>query len=138
MVHALKEIWRVLIPGQNLIDLRPLTGQSRVEVIADNQVWFAGLVDDTEDKLDTMAADRSVAQMVNEGWFRQVRQAFFDYSVYWDSPDEMKAYAETCWTKSRLPKAVLAQTRQFVAGSNGSARVRIRRKLMIARYQKFV
>lgn len=136
MVHALTEIWRVLIPGQSLIDLRPLAGQSRVEIIAGEQVLFAGLVDETDDKQDDLAADSAIAQVIEEGRFSQVHKAFFDYATYWDTVDKMKAYAEARWTNSYLPDAVLAKTRQFMADSTPTARLRIRRKLMIARYRK--
>ena len=136
MVRALREIWRVLRPGKDLIDLRPLAGQSRVEVMAAEQRLFAGRVDESEDRLDDLAADRAIAQMVDDGRFSRARQAFFDYAIYWDTPDEMAAYAKARWTKSRLPEAVLARTRQFMDHSKADARVRIRRRVMIARYQK--
>ena len=136
MVHALKEIWRVLIPGQSLIDLRPLAGHSRVEVMAGNQLQFAGLVDESDDKQDDLAADNAIAFVVDEGWFSQIRKTSFDYATYWDTPDEMKAYAEARWTKSYLPEAVLARTRQLIATSTPPVRLRIRRKMMIARYRK--
>jgi len=136
MVHALTEIWRVLISGQCLIDLRPLAGQSRVEVIAGKQIFLAGLVDETGDRLDDLAADNAIAQLVEEGRFCQLHKTFFDYATYWDTPNEMKAYAEERWTKSYLPDAVLAKTRQFIANSPLPVRLRIRRQVMIARYQK--
>jgi hypothetical protein len=136
MVHALKEIWRVLIPGQSLIDLRPLGGQSRVEVMAGSQLQFAGLVDESADQQDDLAADNAIAQAVVEGWFSQVRKTFFEYATYWDTPNEMKAYAEARWTKSHLPEPVLARTRQLIATSTPPVKLRIRRKMMIARYRK--
>jgi hypothetical protein len=136
MVHALREIWRVLIGGHSLIDLRPQAGQSRVEVIAGGQVLLAGLVDESDDRQDDLAADAAIAQVVEDGWFSQVHKAFFDYATYWDTANEMKAYAEARWTKSHLPETVLAKTRKFMAGSDMAATVRIRRRVMIARYQK--
>jgi len=136
MVHALAEIWRVLSPGQSLVDLRPLAGQSRVEVIASQQILLAGLVDESDDKQDDLAADSAIAQMVAEGRFSRVHKTFFDYATYWDTIDEMEAYAQARWTKSYVPDAVLAKTQRFLADSPPTARLRIRRKIMIARYQK--
>lgn len=136
MGHALQEIWRVLIPGQSLIDLRPVAGQSRVEVVTDNQVQFAGLVDESADRQDYLAADSAMSQVVEAGRFSQVRKTLFDYAIYWDTLGEMMAYAKERWTKSYVPEAVLAKTQQFIATNRSPVRLRIRRKLMIARYQK--
>jgi hypothetical protein len=136
MVHALREIWRVLKPGQSLIDLRPLAGQSRVELSTGEEVLLAGLVDEVDERQDDLAADRAITQVVADGRFSQVRKAFFDYATYWDTPDEMQAYAEARWTKSHLPGAVLARTRQLIATTTSPVKLRIRRKLLIARYKK--
>ena len=135
MVHALKEAWRVLAFEGSLIDLRPLAGQSRIEVMIDKRVLSAGLLDESSDKLDDIAADEALAHLVDEGSFIQQHVAFFDYALYWDTPDEMKAYAEARWKKSYLPDDVLTKVRQLMA-SSAIAKVRIRRRMMIARYQK--
>ena len=45
MVRALKEIWRVLTVEGSVIDLRPLAGQSRVEVVDAEQLFFRRLHD---------------------------------------------------------------------------------------------
>ena len=58
------------------------------------------------------------------------------YGRLLDTPDEMKAYATDRWAKSHLPETVLIRSRRFMADSPGIARVRIRRKLIIACYQK--
>lgn len=136
MVHALQEIWRVLIPGKWLIDLRPRSGNLRVEVVAAERVMLAGFIDESAYLPNDMAADKAIAQLTHEGLFIQKREAQFDYAMYWDSPDEMKAYAQERWAEARLPEAVLVRSRWFMTDSPASARVRIRRKIMIVRYQK--
>ena len=136
MVHALREIWRVLIPGKDLIDLRPRSEDLQVEVVAGEQIIFVGVIDESAYLPDDVAADNAVAQLRQEGLFTQKQKAQFDYAMYWDSPDEMQAYARKRWPKSRLPEAVLVRSREFMAVSTVSARVRIRRKIMIIRYQK--
>jgi hypothetical protein len=42
MVHALRESWRVLVPGGSLIDLRPLSASSPVQVVTGNKIVPAG------------------------------------------------------------------------------------------------
>lgn len=136
MVRALKEIWRVLTVEGGVIDLRPLAGQSRVEVVDGEQLFFAGLVDESGDVADDIAADNALAQIVNEGQFIQMRQIFFDYAMYWNTPHEMKRYAQERWQKSYLPDIVLTKVQGFLAHSSTAAKVRIRRKMMITKYQK--
>jgi hypothetical protein len=130
------EIWRVLTVEGNVIDLRPLGGQSRVEVVDGEQRFSAGLVDESGDMADDLAADNAMAQVINEGQFTQTRQAFFDFAMYWNTPDEMQSYAQERWQKSYIPDVVLAKVQDFLARSSISAKVSIRRKMMITRYQK--
>jgi hypothetical protein len=136
MVHALQETWRVLTAEGNMIDLRPLAGESRVEVLVGDEVLSAGLVDESGDEPDDIAANKALAHLVSEGRFILEQQAFFDYALYWDTPDEMKAYVEARWTKSRLPDEVLAKTRRLAAGHSPATKIRLRRRMIIARYRK--
>jgi hypothetical protein len=136
MVHALREIWRVLISGKYLIDLRPRSEDLRVEVVTGEQVIFVGVIDESAYLPDDVAADNALAQIMHEGLFAQNHKAQFDYDMYWDSPDEMKEYARERWPQSRLPEVVLVRSQRLMAAGSAYARVRIRRKVMIARYQK--
>ncbi|MEK7325455.1 MAG: hypothetical protein AAB217_09400, partial [Chloroflexota bacterium] len=110
MVHALREIWRVLAPGGTLIDLRPLSARWPVEVVVNHQATVAGLVDDSPGApLDT-AANESLAQAAREGLFTREQENSFKYLWYWDTPDEMKAYLEENWAPDAiLPDEVLAE-----------------------------
>lgn len=128
MVHALREIWRVLAPEGVLIDLRPLSAGWPVEVVVGQQAAVAGLVDDSPGvPLDT-AANESLEQAAREGLFAREREGSFKYLWYWDTPDEMKAYLEENWAPDAiLPDEVLAEARRLInkAGEGGRARVRL-------------
>ena len=136
MVHALQEIWRVLITGKYLVDLRPRSENLQVEVVAGERVMWAGAIDESAYLPDDVAADKAVAQVIQEGWFSQRCRAQFDYSMYWESLDEMKAYATEQWAKAHLPEATLVRCRRFMAVNPAVARVRIRRKMMIVQHRK--
>jgi hypothetical protein len=138
MVYALREIWRVLVSGKFLIDLRPRSEDLQVEVVAGEQIMFAGVIDESVYLPDDVAADNAVAQIVRAGLFSQKHEARFDFAMYWDSADELKAYARDRWPQTRLPEAVLVRSRRLMAASSANVRVRIRRKMMIARYQKVI
>lgn len=137
MVHALKEVWRALVPDGVLIDLRPYTANPPLEIVAGGQARLAGHFDNSADLADDLAADKAIEHLVREGWFIRERKGAFDFAWYGDTPDEMKAYADDRWgDKMRLSKAALSKARRLFAHSGEGARVRLRTRIIIARYQK--
>ena len=93
MVHALKEIWRVLVPNGQVIDLRPVSENAPVEVVDGDRVLFAGRrIDCAEGIADDVAANEAMAAAVNAEWFFRENTETFEYISYWDTPDEMKAF----------------------------------------------
>jgi hypothetical protein len=137
MVHALREIWRVLIPGGNLIDVRPRPTNWPLEVVAPGQILLAGRVDNAPFVPDDSAAEKSMEQTVHEGLFSIDHQATFDCASYWNALEDMLTYYEETENPSlTIPDAVLAAARAFTAASNQQSRVRIRAGMHLARYQK--
>lgn len=136
MVYALREIWRVLTPGGSLIDLRPLAGNSLLEVVTSEGVRLAGRINDTLDIPDDRAANEALAHVVGAGWFARQRKVNFNYAVYCDTPDEVRTYLETKRRSLFLSGAVLDRARQLLAGSSEGAKMRVRFKMVIGRYQK--
>ena len=137
MVHALREIWRVLAPGGTLIDLRPLSARWPVEVVVNHHATVAGLVDDSPGApLDT-AANESLAQAAREGLFTREQENSFKYLWYWDTPDEMKAYLEENWAPDAiLPDEVLAEARRLMSKTGEGGRARIRLHMIISAWRK--
>lgn len=136
MVHALEEIWRVLAPGGVMIDLRPFAEHSPVEVVADGQVTLAGRLDEPQTDPDDLAANEALAHVARAGIFRCERRAAFDLCYYWDTPAEMKAYIDSEWAIARLPEDVFAEADRLAVSAGESARVRVRRNMIISRWRK--
>jgi len=136
MVHALEEIWRVLAPGGVMVDLRPFTEHSPVEVVADGQVTSAGRLDEPQTDPDDWAANEALAQIERERVFICERRGAFDLLYYWDTPGEMKAYIDGEWTVARLPEDVFAAASRLAALAGASAGVRVRRNMIISRWRK--
>ena len=136
MVHALKEIWRVLVPGGLLLDLRPIAGNWPVEVVEGEKVTPAGPIDDAPSLPIDTASNESLVEAGREGWFTREREASFDFFFYWDAADEMKAFIDEKWVPDAcLPDEVLAEARRLMAGGEGR-RVRVRVNMVISRWRK--
>ena len=138
MVHALREIWRVLTPGGLVLDVRPLAGDWPVEVVARGHVLAAGQVDHKpEGYVDDRAANDAAALAGREGWFVREREGAFDFAYYWDTPEEMRAYVEEQWGDYlSLPETVVTRARALRAAAAEGAQVRIRLDMMISRWRK--
>jgi hypothetical protein len=136
MVHALREIWRVLAPDSLLLDLRPLSGAWPVEVVGAGGVMVTGHVDESEDIADDRAADAALAAVEREGLFVRERDGDFDFSWYWDSLDEAQAYIAEKWTEARVPEEVLAETQRQMARAGEGARVRATARVVISRWRR--
>jgi hypothetical protein len=68
MVHALNEIWRVLVPGGLLIDLRPVLDRWPIEVSSSGGNHEAGQVTDLPEPLaDDEAANQAMTEATKLG-----------------------------------------------------------------------
>jgi hypothetical protein len=137
MVHALKEIWRVLGPAGNLLDVRPLAGKSVVEVLGVGQATAAGRLDENPDSFeDDRAANDAMAHIGREGLFALERIGAFDFAWYWDTPAEMQAYIAEKWTQTHLPEDVLEEAHRLMASAGEGTRVRARSRITLSRWRR--
>src|SRR5574341_56289 len=136
MVHALKDIWRVLAPDSLLLDLRPLSGAWPVEVVSAGGVTVTGHVDESADVADDRAADAALATVAQAGLFARERDGGFDFRWYWDSLDEAQAYIAEKWTEARVSEELLAKTRRQMARAGEGARVRASAQVVISRWRR--
>jgi len=138
MVHALSEIRRVLAPRGVLIDLRPISDQWAVEVASARGTIQTGQVQDLPIGLaDDAAANQSVAQANEQGWFRREREEIFPFYYSWDSPREMETYIAEEWENFvGLDEAVIQATRSAWAVGDADSRVRVRMQMLITRWVK--
>ena len=136
MVHALREIRRVLRPGGILLDIRPLMDRWQIEVASAREVREPGRVRDFPIGLaDDEAANRSIAQAAENRWFSRDRQDFFSYSYSWDTPGEMEEWIETEWEDFiAIDEETRRATRSAWASADADARVQVRVKILITRW----
>src|SRR6266566_797445 len=91
MVHALEEIWRVLVDGGRMIDFRPIGTHWPMQVVMGKRVFRAGLVDRSPTiRSDAICRD-ALSQVVGRGLFAVERRETFHHYEYGDTPAEVKA-----------------------------------------------
>ena len=126
----------MLVPRGWLLDVRPLAANAPLEIVAGNQVWLAGRVDESGGLGDDHAANEAVQTVVRDGWFVRERQKRFEYAWYWDTLDELQTHIAERWSNSvKMPAAVGAEAARLLAAAGTGARVRLRLTLTIACYR---
>lgn len=138
MVHALKEIHRVLEPGGILIDLRPVEENWSVEVYSSAGVQIAGrLIDMPIGIADDRAAFQAMSEVESLGWFSKQKDGDFGFFYYWDTPSEMKEYIDEEWEDfEKMDEELYRKTSSLWASMNADARVRVRVKIWIAAWRR--
>jgi hypothetical protein len=138
MVHALDEIRRVLVPDGNLIDLRPLADRWPVEVISSNGFKETGRVDDLPEQVSgDVASDKAMQEVETRGWYAREDEEFFPFFYSWDTPSEMEEFVDDDWSDFiGLSDEDRKSTRSAWAVGDADSRVRVRVKILIARWKK--
>lgn len=137
MVHALEEAERVLVPGGQLIDLRPVSVDSRLEIIDGEAVRPAGMVDFSGGLPEDQAADQAVTQRLLRGGLFPEGDRQFEHAYYWEDLASMKAYAEERWSESAsVPERVYRRAEDLIRKSLGPVRIRVRLLVHLAAYRK--
>ncbi len=136
MVRALHEIWRVLVPGGILIDIRPLNDRWPVEVVSARGFEETGRVADSAEQVRVDHASNEAMRAVERGgWFRREQEEFFPFFYSWDMPSEMEEFVAKEWSDFiELGKEIKSATRSAWAIGDADSRVRIRVKILITRW----
>ena len=137
MVHALDEIRRTLKPNGILIDIRPVEENWPVEVTASTGYQLAGRLTDLPVAVaDDEAAFRAMREVESRGWFSKKEEREFSFFYYWDTPSEMKQFMDEEWEDfEKLEEDVFENARSLWAVANADARVRVRVKMLITRWE---
>jgi len=139
MVHALDEILRTLKPNGILIDLRPVSSNWSVEVSSSTGYQLAGSLNDMPAGLaDDEAAFNAMREVESRRWYIKEKEEEFAFFYYWDTPSEMKEFMETEWEDfEKIDEDVFQRTKSLWAVANADARVRVRVKMLITKWDKW-
>jgi SAM-dependent methyltransferase len=136
MVHALKEVWRVLKPGGILIDLRPISVDVPLLILTASGWKSAGLPDQSPDRVHDFAANRAIHRVVHDGFFIRLKQEYFVTKYYWNNLKELKSDVENCWKEDIIvSKEIWHHARLLYKSGSTQRRVQfpLRRKLVMYR-----
>jgi hypothetical protein len=137
MVHALKEAWRVMAPLGIMMDIRPLSVDTPLEVISGEVRQFAGIVDMSPDLKYDIAADQAIETVINEGFFIEKQVDEFEYVNYWKTYHGMMADFEERWKDEIIiPEDVINKAQQFYKESRPDGRLRLGMRMKSAKYEK--
>jgi hypothetical protein len=137
MVHALDEIRRVLVNGGLMIDMRPILDRWLIEVVSARGIGGTGRIQDLAPGIaDDEAANRSIAQAEQAGWFVREQEEFFAFVYSWDTPSEMEEWIEAEWQDFiQLDEETRQATRSTWASADADARVQVKVKMLITRWR---
>jgi hypothetical protein len=135
MVHALEITHSLLKPDGLLIDIHPTSQPARVEVHRDGGVQLAGYVDDRDDFMDYIRADRALLEAEARALFRLEHQKYFPFLHHADTLTEMTDYITAEWSSAILPQETLTRAEQLIGQPGLGAEIVIRELIRITRYR---
>ena len=135
MVHALEITHSLLKSGGLLIDIHPTSQPPRVEVHRDGGVQLAGYVDDRDDFIDYIQADRALLEAEARRLFFLERQKYFPFLHHAATLTEMTDYITSEWTSAILPQETLARAEQLMGQPRPGVEIVIRELIRITRFR---
>ncbi len=125
------------MPGGSLIDLRPFHSNPPIEVLAANDSFVAGHVNDEGGAPDDVAADGAIDETLRRGFFTLEKEDPFMFAFYWDTLESLLDYASEKWRDfAYVPSPVIDRAQRYIKGINPPYQVRIRRPIHLAIYEK--
>lgn len=137
-MHALEEIRRTLVPDGVLIDLRPLADRWPVVLISDRLHHQIGRLTDLPAGLaDDEAANISIQEAAQKGWFQCEIEQTFPFFYYWDGPEEMRAYIQEKWTDFiQLDEDKYSSMQSIWAVAGTDRRICVKMKMLLVCWRK--
>ncbi len=138
MVHALKEIRRILVCEGFVIDLRPLADHWPVEITLDGKSHVVGRLHDLPAGLvDDEAANFAIKEAAKKGWFVREREMIFPFYYYWESPVEMQEYISDKWADFiELGEDVMKAAESAWKSTYANSSVRVKMKMSMTNWRK--
>src|SRR4030042_5768444 len=126
MVHALKEAYRILVPGGIMIDVRPLSVDVPLEIIYKGGGETAGILDLSPDIDKDVAADRAIETVLADEIYKESFREYFDFAYYWKTLKGMEEDFKEYWKDDIVvPEEVFQQARRLFKKRRSQAQIRV-------------
>jgi SAM-dependent methyltransferase len=137
MVHALREGWRVLKPGGMLIDQRPLSIESPVDIISNGISDFVGMLDMSPGARHDHAADHAITSLVTDDLFHELSTEQFQIACYWKNVRGMVGDLKKRWGEDvRWDKDLIQRAYGLFGKQHRKAQVKLVMTMKLTSYEK--
>jgi len=136
MVHALSEVWRTLVPGGLVLDIRPYLPFGPLELVDGPIVEQLGRLDEAEFDPGDPAADVALGEVMRRGLYALEGTGSFHSAGYWDSLAELRDYLKDWYDVARLPRPLADQARRALQRSRPSGVLRLQTYVVVNRMRK--
>jgi len=126
MVHALRQVHKLLQPNGRLINVNDLPAPHLIEVHTPETIHRVGWLQDRDDFDDTRSAFNALAQVVADGDFDLEDERDFDYNIYVDDLPELLKWLAEWWSSAILPDRIIKRLEGFFRDAPQPARIVLR------------
>ena len=139
MVHALDEAWRVLTDHGIMIDVRPLCVDVPLEIVAQERVETAGMIDSSPEKDLDIAADQAIEIVLTKRRYVEKRVENFDFAYWWETVKDMRADIDEFWQEDVIiGEELWEQARKMFTGRLPAPKLRVRLRMKLGIYDKII
>ena len=139
MVHALKEAYRILVPGGTLIDVRPLSIDVPLEIVYEGGSVSAGMVDMSPCLYLDQEADKAIDHISTEGIITGVKLEYFYFAYYWKTVKGMEEDIDENWQgEVVISSDVWLKAHQLFNQRRRKTQVRLACRMKLGIYEKIV
>ena len=136
-MHALKEAWRVLMPMGVMLDIRPLSVDTPLELVSGDKRELAGIVDMSPEIEYDIAADDAIDTVVNAGNFTENKIDYFDYVYYWKTFHGMMVDFEERWKDEIIiTDEVIQRAKSLYEEKRPMVKFRFGMRMKLGKYEK--
>ena len=126
MVHALKQVHRILRPDGQLVDVHNLPVPHRIEVYSHGNATRAGWLLDRTDFENERFALNAITQVVSEGLFLLEDEQDFDFDIHTDNVPELQKWLADGWESAVIPERTIQRVESLLTGAVQSTRIVLR------------
>ncbi len=137
MVHALEQAWRVLVPRGIMVDVRPLSVDTPLEIVYPGGKASAGIIDMSPGAELDKDADQAIESVLNDRKYRELNVEYFGFALYWESVKGMQEDIEENWKDEVIITEDVWQNAQTLMSREGQkSQLRVCYQMKLGVYEK--